>query len=697
MKTLAIVLSFCIFSTALAQSTPATPDKLERTKLKKKALDTSRALQITYQNSNWNKNSTQIDSGTLILRDKSSGQIVKLELQENAPDSAIFVGIYIINWANIEGLMPEIYSSQDLTAKKGQTLNIKTLIESGDVTRKPYIVTKDERGLQNIDVFETKNEAERALTKYTELNKPHKEQPVPTAATAVLEAEKLASIAAEKLKLENEARRREAERRQLEEAEKLKTEEKLKEQQALNAAEKEKRQKEAKAFAEAAMDAYRVSQFKQAEEYFQKSIDLDPENKSYYYQFGVTLYRNDKFNKSLVYLKLAQGQSFDPVEKDFYLGLNHYKLKEYSPALKAFQKVEATKHDPLGPSASFYIGLVHFSDLKYEEAKIDFQRVLDTSNDPKLDERAEDYMEQIDRLLFFAKNKTKQFIVTLNAGPQYDSNILLVSDATSASGAGASSEGSPQFNTGASLHYRPIYEKSYEFGAKAKTSYLYTTDTTLDDYDTWSMNGSLPFVYKGLIFGKGLKAELIPAVERLYIGQDAGGAPQESLNSTLVDSLNTIVVDENWFTSVNIKYRGDTFSTTPTANATKLTFGLSNTLFLNKTKSKAGIFDLAYTTNNAVSDTSKYSKVDLGVIYLTPWIWDIQVIGGLALYMQSYSLQDPARSDTNMTASITLARPITEWLKAMWNTAYISNSSNITTNTYKKYISAINIAAEYQF
>src|SRR5690606_32446603 len=201
------------------------------------------------------------------------------------------------------------------------------------------------------------------------------------------------------------------------ELEKRKAAERLKEQQVLNAAEKEKRKKEAQAFAEAAMDSYRVGQFKQAEEHFEKSVSLDPENKTYYYQYGVTLYRNDHFNKSLVYLKLASGNSFDHIERDFYMGLNHYKLKEYPQALTAFKKVEDTNHDPLGPSASFYIGLVNYAEIKYEEAKAAFQKSLDTSKDPKLDERSEEYIERIEREMYFAKNKAKKFIISAYFGP----------------------------------------------------------------------------------------------------------------------------------------------------------------------------------------------------------------------------------------------------------------------------------------
>src|SRR5690606_27145964 len=144
------------------------------------------------------------------------------------------------------------------------------------------------------------------------------------------------------------------------------------------------------------------------------------------------------------------------------------------------------------------------------------QKSLDTSKDPKLDERSEEYIERIEREMYFAKNKAKKFIISAYFGPQYDSNVLLVSEETAATTSGASSEGSLRYSSGGSLFYRPIYEKSYEFGAKVKTDYVYTAETALDDYDTWAINGSLPFTYKGVLFGKGLKTELIPYLERLY-------------------------------------------------------------------------------------------------------------------------------------------------------------------------------------
>src|SRR5690606_10618773 len=117
--------------------------------------------------------------------------------------------------------------------------------------------------------------------------------------------------------------------------------------------------------------------------------------------------------------------------------------------------------------------------------------------------------------------------------------------------------------------------------------------------------------------------------------------------------------------SVNLKIRNETFVNAGDSDATKLTLGFGNILFLNKNKTQAGIFDLAYTSNNANADISKYTKVDISALYLTPWIWETQVIAGVALYMQSYPFQNPTRDDTNLTASLTLARPILDWLKVM--------------------------------
>ena len=50
--------------------------------------------EMTYASAPWNKNSTQVDSAFLFLRDQASGQVAKILLYETEPDSSLFSGTF---------------------------------------------------------------------------------------------------------------------------------------------------------------------------------------------------------------------------------------------------------------------------------------------------------------------------------------------------------------------------------------------------------------------------------------------------------------------------------------------------------------------------------------------------------------------------------------------------------------------------
>lgn len=691
---LTLVSAFQITAYGQNQATPQRPPE-KPPRIARPVISSDRAVELSFANKAWNQDSLRIETGRLYLIDPKSKKALRLEIQETGPDSGEFRGLYSLDLRGVE-FSPEIYVVKDpkVDADKGQPL--QKLMETKAIERKPYVLRRNLQGQQSLTVFNSREEAEKIVETYEEKVAAQNRLGVRTAAERVLEAEQLAAVEAERKAREQANRERERERRQLEEQERLKAEERKRQQEAMSAAERAKREADARAFAEAALDFYRVGQFKLANEKFEKAVELDPNNKGYYYQYGVSLYKLEDFNKALVYLRLAEGKGFDPVERDFYVGLCHFRLKEYPRAIQVFQKVEATNHPQLAASGAFYIGMVKFDELRYEEAKEDFSRVLDTSNDPALDRRAEDMMEKIDQILQFAKNKERKFIVTGVIGPQYDSNVLQISDSSSDQGTG-SSKASPRMLYGGSLLFRPIYEQQYEFGLKAATNYIYTTDDKLSKYDSWTITVTAPFTFKGTVFSKGYSGQLIPGWERLYLGQDTNGRPKETQNSTLLDSLNTFVLKEDWFSSLNLKYRSDVFKDTPSSDATKLTFSWGNTFFFNQSKTKAVITDIAYTNNNSKGESSRYNRTDFAASYLAPWIWETQFIAGLSAFLLKYDAGTPAREDTTITATATLARPMTEWLKAILNSSYITNNSNITANVYNKFTIGLLLTAEYQF
>ena len=584
-------------------------------------INQEKVLKVEFARPAWNKNPTEAESQLIFISERARARSAAVQLLETEPNSGVFTGTYMLNFgkgdrgaktsenARPEDLLIEVFAPTENYLKSSQTkLSLKELQRRGELERKPFILQKLDGGVQKLTLFSTKEEAQRALEAIKMAKRAKNGAPTSGAAASDLELGEAASslltpeqvkkIEAEKKKLLSAQLQREIERKKLEELEREKLERQRAAQLALDEKERQRRVELANQYAEAALDQYRLNNFSEAVTNFAKSVELDPANTNYYYQYGVTLYRLGRFNDSIVTLKNAQGSGFDPLERDFYVALNHYQLKEYPLAIQEFEKIRSTKDPKLGASGAFYIGLINFDGTKYERAKQSFQEVLDTSQDPRLDEKAEAMMEQIDKIMEYAKLRKTKFFVQLVSGIQYDSNILLVADSNPQQ-ASPSEIGDNRFVGGGSVYWRPIFDQKYEFGVKAKADVLYTFRTQFAQADPLLYNLTAPFVLKSQIFNKSIRSEIRPGYEILNLDTTNSGSKKAFMNSILMDWNNSLVMNDNWISSYNLRFRRDDFPDAASQNANRYTLNLNNIYFLDPKKTRGVIGDLGYTLNDA--------------------------------------------------------------------------------------------------
>ncbi len=708
----------------VTQATPPAPptEPAEQKKAGRKPINMNEAMVLTYGSAKWNIDSTKIDSASVIFRDAKSNKSVIIILDETAPDSSIFRGKFLVKWTDVDEVTPEVYiPPQELVKTNNWMKKFQELSKAGNLPRKPYISHKEENGDRAFEVFDTKEQAHAAAKAFEEKKKLAKEsetkstQPNPqlekaiskTAAAAIMEADALAKMQAEALRLAEEAASREAERLRLAQIEKQKEEEAKRKQAALNAAEKARRKQQAIDLADEALEHYQKGDFPEAEQKFRKSIELDPENTSYYYKYGVSLYKVNKYNESIVFLRQVQGDDFDPIERDYYLGLNHYKLKESDQAFEMFGKVKAANSKQLSPSAAFYQGVIKFDVKKYEEAKTPFQEVLDNSDsDPKLDEQAEKYIEQISRILYFAAQKAKTFLFSGTFGLQYDSNILLTSDTVLDQGS-PSGAGGIRYLAVANAEHRPIYEKDKEFSERLTLVYIYSADSRFVAADPMIVTLSFPFVYKGMLMETISKFDITPAYEVLYMDSDSNGERELLLNSVVLNLNNTMVLSEARFSSISASLRADESQITPSGttetekqannpSAFKLTLGTNQIKFLDKEKKSLMSGDLGYTINNAQGSNYYYTRFDLKGTYSAPYKWESTWFAQLGYYLADYSKKSTARVDNNYTFTTGLSKTLKEkWIAGLTASYTIQNSDSA--NTYKKWMLMTSITSNFDF
>jgi tetratricopeptide (TPR) repeat protein len=517
-------------------------------------------------------------------------------------------------------------------------------------------------------------------------------------AKAIMTSQELSQFAQANDQRKRDGQKRLIDRIRQEQAERARIESLKNAHDSLSKVEQDKRKKQAEDFAESALDLYRGGQYAPAEENFRKSFELNPENKKYYFQYGMTLYKNQKYNDAIVAFNISQSNKDYELESIYYAGLAEYNLKEYEQAIGRFNDLEQKKDKEMSPLASFYAGIIYYDQKNYDKAKEKFQVVLDTSNDTKLDEKADKYIDDINQAITYAKNKQKTVFLSGTLGSMYDSNVLLQSDSSADQGT-AQGKGSLRYLIGLGTYYRPVFNDKYEFGPKFRTDYIFTQNSALTDFDPWSVQITTPFSYKSTFKKKAMKLDIKPGFETLYLGQeDNSGKPKKTLQGTYLEVAPTFVMSDRWLSTYSLTYRKDKFvqATDQAENANKITFKFSNLLFVNKQKTKSVLMDLGYTNNSATGSDYNFKRYDFSALYILPVFKNAaSFAGGVSLYKLNYPDKSTPQHDFNKTLTATLSKTLTENVSGTILGTYTLNGSNSETSDYNKWTLGILFNAEF--
>lgn len=687
-----------------AQTTVLPPKVIKRhpaqsSRAKGTQVDANTSVRMNYGYPGWNTSPSKFDSGSLILREGTTGRLVQIHLEETEPDSSIFSGLFAINWQNVETLKVEFYvPPQELLTTPDGLKKIAALIANGQLKKHPFIMRRAANRSQTIEIYDSREQAQMALKAFRaqlqlqggQNKKFPSDQQLATAETAAA------------LKAKMDAARIEAERIRLEQLEAQRLATMIAKQAELSAAEKAKRKKDAEQIAAEALALYKDGKFKEATDKFEKALELDPDNKSYCFQYGVALYKLENFNKALVYLSLAEGPQVKVDEKDFFIGLAHFRIKEFEKAIGSFDRVAANKTSELAPSALFYKGVANFEQKQWAPARDAFQAVLDTSKDPQLDERAENYLEQILRVQQFELEKSRKWQISVTVGEQYDSNVNSVSDSSLSQGAVSNFDGYRSLLM-TSVRYRPVYEQTKEFAAQLDVLTMYTVDTgfqyqtALRNADPTVATFTLPWTYKGLMWGKGYKLDLTPGYESITMSVE-DGTPKEIIGSYVFNVANMFVMSDRLFSNFNLEMRNDmnkmaSVTGDNDSTATKMKLVNSNLHFLGEEKTKIATSEISYTINTAAGKNATYNRWDVAVGYIAPFYWDTTANAKIGYFNLIYPSKSDNRADSSVTLSLGGSKKLNDTYSAGLSGNYNINSSNVDSYTYKKWTMMLTLSA----
>ena len=662
-------------------------------------INVTRPLQVDYLAPSWNKDPLKVETAAVVIRDAGTGRLAKIEMIETGTNTSFFRGTYQLNFQNDEkaDLTPEVYVVPlAMLQADPQLTRLDSLIREGTLLRKPYFL-RTERKTQVLSIFDSRAQAMQAYQNFlqTGLGRPLID---PAALDAQRTAQKNNDTAG---RLQKEAMS-ESLRAAMEAEERQKQEELKKKNAALSAAEIALRKKQAEALAAEAMALYQKENYKEAEAKFDKALALDPSNTNYYFPYGVTLYRLEKYNDAIVKLRLAKGPSVNPNEKDYYVGLSHMKLKEYEKSYKVFTDLKSRNDKALSGSSAFFAGVIDFQKENYDRAKTHFEYVLDNSTDPKMDQQAEAYIEQIANIKQFEEMRKKKIILSANLGLMYDSNILSVPKANASTGLSGY-----RWAYGASAEYRPVFSEKNEFSGILSVSDMYSTDPSFQakkefqntDPQIWDL--SFPYKWKGVAFGKPAQLGLTPAYETIHMDIGGTGSRDAIVNSTILKGDGTFVMTEDWFANYAMEIRRDDSQIQATSaenqTANKITLSTSQTHFQDKKKTHAVITDASVADNMALGSNQAFQRLDLAGSYLMPGVWDTSFVSRLAAGYAIYPDHDLKRKDKSLGLTLVLQRQINADFSANLTGTYSISQSNVDSFQYDKYMIMTGIAWKRAF
>lgn len=471
----------------------------------------------------------------------------------------------------------------------------------------------------------------------------------------------------------------------------LKREELLRLQEAKSTEEKEKAKQLASSKAQQAFAVYQKGKFAEAVKLYEEASSLDPENDLFYYQYGVSLYKINNYNKSLSILSMAEGGDQNPIEHRYYVALNHLKLNEIDKAVSEFKEIKEEDDKILSPISAFYAGNVEMKQNKFKEAREDFQYVLDKSSDPQLDREAEAKIEEIDRIEQFYETQKEIFRYSLFIGPQYDGNVLNISTqnlATNVEAIRLQYGGSFTYNAYRTMS--SLYSLQFDLSDMYSVDKNFKSDSTIQSADPLQMGIKVPMNYQWKLGKTDFSSNVTPYYSLLSMSDD-GGARKQILASA------GLTLDSSWAQTkslvhvVKVDYVTDNSSLVVSSeddnqSAKRTTLGYNIIKIINDKTGKSLGADLNYILNSATGKNNNYNKTILGVTYNFPWTSTYKGSSKLEYTDLKYPDNSNLRKDSIIVASVAATKDLTKTKNITMNFAYNVNSSNVDSYKYNKFL-----------
>ncbi|WP_374033547.1 tetratricopeptide repeat protein [Bdellovibrio bacteriovorus] len=465
----------------------------------------------------------------------------------------------------------------------------------------------------------------------------------------------------------------------------------LEQQAAMTAAEKKRKKDEATTLVKEADKFYAQKNYDEAEKKYAAAVDLDPESDSYYYRYGVTLYKVGNYNKSLATLSMADVPMEMSLEKDYYVALNHLKLKDYDKARKKLIEIRSENDPALSPTASFFAGNIEMQQQKFPEARTSMEYVLDNSQDPQMDRAAEDLLAQIDKMQAFYESKKEKYRFTGFIGAIYDGNVLNVAENNVSTDVKAY-----RLNFGASALAIWKRTPTSDFGTQIGVSDYYSTDTsfkdnaTLQTADPLQFDLSLPFHKEFEYAKRSLNWELVPTYKSIFMSP-TGGTRKEAISSLGVNTTLSAPIQSDVLMAgrLDVSHERSLLATSvgdDDQTALRYGFTLLPTWILDLKGEKSLTLDASYLINQAEGRNYRYKRAALGLTYAFPAWWKFNGSLRGEYSSQNYDEATSPRIDTNPIVTAAFNKDLKRNVNMLLSLQYNVGDSDEDSYDYNKFV-----------
>lgn len=608
------------------------------------------------------------------VKELESGKITQLTLEKDPATPQVWNGYFIIQFFKDDTSTRTL----DFQTATGESF-FASISQEKAVQKVILFNTPEELALHEVSIAEEKQKiAEKQIAKQIQVAKP-KSAKVP------INKEKIEQL------VRQQGRLQETTQLSLEEAQTKKRMALLEQQQKMSEAQKKKKKEDAAALAVQGNAFFAKRNYREAEKSYSQATELDPETESYYYRYGVSLYKIGNYNKSLAIFSLGDVDPDLALEKDYYVALNYLKLKDYDKALKKLVEIRDENSPELSPIASFYAANIEIQQQKFPAARKSAEYVLDNSKDPQLDKSAENLLEQIDRLENYYESKKEKYRFSAFAGLMYDTNVLNTAENNVSTDVKAW-----RLYYGASALAILHRTMTSDLGAKLSFSDYYSVnssmqnDATLQAVDVMELGVTLPYHQELKLAKKQMSLEVVPGYKNVTMST-TGGTREVVARSTELATTLSAPLKSDLLLMGRLDLGSDTSLLATSVGDDDLSgtrYGVTmipiQVLDIKGEKNLAGEF--SYLLNNANGKNLRYNRLGLGATYSFPTYYK-----GTGSLRGDYSLQNYGeatvpRKDTKTVLTASYNKDLTKQWNMLLSFQMTSAGSDVESYNYNKFL-----------